>query len=100
MFSNQKEGTSKMTKYAMDDGKVFNTALAQESWGEENTSTGIWESLYVSSKGRFALEIRTQWQGERNKAIWQSNSAALEWLLRYGYTVPKCLSDTLAQVEE
>jgi hypothetical protein len=89
-----------MTKYIMDDGKVFNTALATESWGEENTNTGIWETMHLSSKGRFAIEIRTQWQGSRNTAVWMDNRDALEWLLRYGYTLPECLESTLAEVEE
>jgi hypothetical protein len=90
----------KIMKYAMDDGKIFNAATAKNSWGEEEVGTGEFEKLWLSSKGNFVLENITQWQGQRNYAVWLSKKAALSWIVKHDYTIPEILKETLAQLEE
>jgi hypothetical protein len=87
-------------KYAMEDGKIFNTETTKNSWGEQEIGTGIFEKLWLSSKGNFALEFISHWQGEKDYARWISKATALRWIVKHGYTVPELLKDLLSELEE
>lgn len=82
-----------MARYKMSDGTIVDTAKASKSW-EENTrfdghnnvsvhtgSQWTHETLYRSRKGRYYIEVTSQWQGSAPHAEWISNEEATRWLL-------------------
>jgi hypothetical protein len=104
-----------MSRYTIteDDGDVIvDTDRAQDSWadgtrwnGQNHVSlaTGsefITETLYLSAKGRWYIEVKSRWQGSTDNARFIEPREAALWLLRSDHELPEQLAHFEGQVTE
>jgi len=83
-----------MARFQLEDGAIVDTDRAACSWDEAiywdgrnhiSRATGdqfLHETLYKSSKGRYYIVHRSQWQGSGDHAEEITPMAAAAWLLR------------------
>jgi hypothetical protein len=96
----------------MEDGTIVNTDKARQSWEEDTRWDGRnhislvtgsqfeHETLYLSAKGRYYVEHRSQWQGSTPSARWLEPAEAAAWLLLNNHDLPEDLQEAAEGVEE
>jgi hypothetical protein len=101
-----------MTRYAMPDGIVVDTAKATDVYHERTTYDGRnsislatgeqWEheTLYRSRRGRYYVERSSDWQGRPSSAAWLTAQQAAAWLLRNHYPISDLPADLAALADE
>jgi hypothetical protein len=101
-----------MSMYRMEGGTVVNTDKAKQSWAEAKRFNGNnmvsiatgsqWahEELFESRKGRFYVEMWSQYQGSTAHAEWISEQAAVRWLLLNNHEIPGRLAHLVEEVSE
>ena len=92
-----------MTRYRMSDGMVVDTANASQTWEEAtrwdgrnriSVATGSqWhhQTLYRSRRGRYYLEMTSNYQSETPSAEWIDNKEAVRWLATNDHELPEDL---------
>lgn len=101
-----------MARYRMDDGTVVDTEKATQVWKEDTVWDGnnrigvvtrsqwVHQWLHRSRKGRYYIEVESQWQGSTPHAEWISNHEATRWLLLNNYDLPEELQPFADEVTE
>jgi len=92
-------------RFRMEDGTIVDTDLATASyqealdWNGKNhisRATGSqWEheTLYRSSKGRWYIVRKSQWQGTLPEARWVTAEEAARWLALNDHELPEELAE-------
>lgn len=101
-----------MSKIETEDGTIINTDKAEAHWEEAtwwnghnhvSMATGdqwVHQTLYKSSKNRYYLVTRSQWQGVRDSANFLTEQEAAKWLILNNHKLPKDLAKHEAEIEE
>ncbi len=100
-----------MSTYRIEN-TIVNTENASKSWPEgrdwdgsnwiSRATGGPWEheTLYRSRKGRYYVELDSDWQGSISHAEWVSPQEATRWLLRNEHELPADLQQHAEEVSE
>jgi len=93
-----------MTKYKLENGKIFDDETAEKSWDEDtywdgsnhcSKATGSqWkhEKLYLTAKDAYILVSWSNWQGTKEFTTVMSSEKAAHWLLANGHELPEELA--------
>ncbi len=102
-----------MDRYKMPDGIIVRPSNAVITWEGDTThfdgnnhvsvhtgSQGRNQNLYKTKTGRYWLEHKSQWQGERSHAEWVSEKEAAAWLCFNNDALPEDLEQFREETEE
>lgn len=88
-----------MTRKALNDCRWFDMDKAAKLGSSRGQSDFRWCDLYRTASGTYVLGNITCWQGERDSFEAITPDDASEFLIRYGYDLPKELEATAASHE-
>lgn len=97
--------------HKMEDGRLVDTSKAKKHWSEDTRWNGSnhvslntdsqWEheTLYLSAKGNYYLELTSDWQGSSPVYVWVTKEKAAKWLLLNNHELPEDLEEHACIVE-
>lgn len=88
-----------MTRRSLVDGRWFDMDKAVRLGSSRGQSDFRWCDLYRTASGGYIFGNITCWQGERDSFESTTPEDASEFLIRYGYELPKDLESVAANYE-